>query len=197
MTLPTVSVQAEILLLDNYDSFTYNLVHRLHEVGAEKITVLRNDRCSLADIASFSHVVLSPGPGIPSEAGMMMEILEAVKGKLPVLGVCLGHQAIAESFGARLVNISPVVHGKKHEITVDPSSTLFAGLPEKISVGRYHSWVVEPQSLPEELVVTATGPKGEIMALEHRELPIAGVQFHPESIMTEMGHDILRNWLAR
>ncbi|MCB0329360.1 MAG: aminodeoxychorismate/anthranilate synthase component II [Bdellovibrionales bacterium] len=186
----------KILLLDNYDSFTYNLAHRLREVTGQEIVVVRNDAITATEVREFSHLVLSPGPGIPSEAGRMMEIVSEVKDSMPILGVCLGHQAIAEVYGAKLINLDTVVHGKEHSITIECPQRLFAGLPKTISVGRYHSWVVDEATLPAELLVTARGPDRSIMAIEHKTLPIFGVQFHPESVMTSEGHTILRNWVT-
>ena len=186
----------KILLLDNYDSFTFNLVHRFRELGVAEVFVIRNDRVSLEELDTFTHLVLSPGPGIPSEAGSMLSVIEELKESVPILGVCLGHQALAESYGAKLSNLEQVVHGKEQEIDLDADCSIFKGLPSKVRVGRYHSWVVDRETLPEELEVTATGPRGEVMAIAHKRLPLFGVQFHPESIMTDSGLSILQNWLS-
>jgi anthranilate synthase component 2 len=185
-----------ILLIDNYDSFTYNLAHRLREVSGEIVTVIRNDELKEGTLNEYSHLVLSPGPGIPEEAGQLMKILEEAKDFMPILGVCLGHQALAQSFGGTLKNLEQVVHGKEHQITLEDDTTLFKGLTSPLAVGRYHSWVVDQETLPKELRVTAYGPDGEIMAVEHTTLPLFGVQFHPESVMTKDGHAMLKNWLA-
>lgn len=186
-----------ILLLDNYDSFTYNLVHRLREVGGEDVTVVRNDEFNPDDLKNYTHLVLSPGPGIPSEAGRMMEVIHRSIRSMPILGVCLGHQALAEYSGGTLKNLSEVVHGKETPIhQTSETSRLFRGLPKVFTAGRYHSWVVHREGLPKDLEVAAVSEDGEIMAFEHRTLPVFGVQFHPESVMTKVGHEILHNWLA-
>ncbi len=185
----------QILLIDNYDSFTYNLVHYLEELGAQ-VTVRRNDKLSLEDVAVFSHIVLSPGPGIPDEAGLLKEIIATYAATKKILGVCLGQQAIAEVFGGRLENLSEVYHGIATPIKIiDPQATLFKDLPTEVVVGRYHSWVVS-EALPESLKVTARDHKGQIMAIEHKEYPVHAVQFHPESILTPSGKKMLANWLG-
>jgi len=185
----------QILLIDNYDSFTYNLVHYLEELGAQ-VTVRRNDKLSLEDVAVFSHIVLSPGPGIPDEAGLLKEIIATYAATKKILGVCLGQQAIAEVFGGRLENLSEVYHGIASPIIIiDPQATLFKDLPTEVVVGRYHSWVVS-EALPESLKVTARDHKGQIMAIEHKEYPVHAVQFHPESILTPSGKKMLANWLG-
>ena len=184
-----------ILLIDNYDSFTYNLVHYLEELGAQ-VTVRRNDKLSLEEVEAFSHVVLSPGPGIPDEAGLLKEIIATYAATKKILGVCLGQQAIAEVFGGRLENLSEVYHGIATPIKIiDPQATLFKDLPTEVVVGRYHSWVVS-EALPESLKVTARDHKGQIMAIEHKEYPVHAVQFHPESILTPSGKKMLANWLG-
>lgn len=185
----------QILLIDNYDSFTYNLVHYLEELGAQ-VTVRRNDKLSLEEVEAFSHVVLSPGPGIPDEAGLLKEIIATYAATKKILGVCLGQQAIAEVFGGRLENLSEVYHGIATPIKIiDPQATLFKDLPTEVVVGRYHSWVVS-EALPESLKVTARDHKGQIMAIEHKEYPVHAVQFHPESILTPSGKKMLANWLG-
>lgn len=185
----------QILLIDNYDSFTYNLVHYLEELGAQ-VTVRRNDKLSLEEVAAFSHIVLSPGPGIPDEAGLLKEIIATYAATKKILGVCLGQQAIAEVFGGRLENLSEVYHGIASPIIIiDPQATLFKDLPTEVVVGRYHSWVVS-EALPESLKVTARDHKGQIMAIEHKEYPVHAVQFHPESILTPSGKKMLANWLG-
>lgn len=185
----------QILLIDNYDSFTYNLVHYLEELGAQ-VTVRRNDKLSLEEVAAFSHIVLSPGPGIPDEAGLLKEIIATYAATKKILGVCLGQQAIAEVFGGRLENLSEVYHGIATPIKIiDPQATLFKDLPTEVVVGRYHSWVVS-EALPESLKVTARDHEGQIMAIEHKEYPVHAVQFHPESILTPSGKKMLANWLG-
>lgn len=185
----------QILLIDNYDSFTYNLVHYLEELGAQ-VTVRRNDKLSIEEVAAFSHIVLSPGPGIPDEAGLLKEIIATYAATKKILGVCLGQQAIAEVFGGRLENLSEVYHGIATPIKIiDPQATLFKDLPTEVVVGRYHSWVVS-EALPESLKVTARDHKGQIMAIEHKDYPVHAVQFHPESILTPSGKKMLANWLG-
>lgn len=185
----------QILLIDNYDSFTYNLVHYLEELGAQ-VTVRRNDKLSIEEVVAFSHIVLSPGPGIPDEAGLLKEIIATYAATKKILGVCLGQQAIAEVFGGRLENLSEVYHGIATPIKIiDPQATLFKDLPTEVVVGRYHSWVVS-EDLPESLKVTARDHKGQIMAIEHKDYPVHAVQFHPESILTPSGKKMLANWLG-
>lgn len=185
----------KLLILDNYDSFTYNIVHAVRSLGIEPV-VRRNDRITLEEVEAFDKIIVSPGPGIPTEAGILPEMLKRYAGRKPILGVCLGHQAIGECFGARLRNLDSVYHGIKSTITITaPDDYIFAGLPEHIDVGRYHSWVVDGESLPACLEVTAVSPDGEIMALRHRELDVRGVQFHPESILTPLGINIIENWI--
>ena len=186
----------QILLLDNYDSFTYNLVHLLHEIGNCKITVRRNDAIRVEDAAAFDKIILSPGPGIPEEAGILLPLIKTYLHEKPMLGVCLGHQAIAEACGARLVNLSKVFHGVATDILLKPEpGFLFEAIPPAFRAGRYHSWAVERDTLPDIFNITATDESGEIMAFQHREFAVAGVQFHPESIMTEYGKRMLENFL--
>jgi len=188
----------KILVLDNYDSFTYNLVHLLRELGhGPRMTVTRNDQLALADVDAYDAILLSPGPGIPSEAGLMPAIIREYAPKKRILGVCLGHQGLAESFGAELYNIPAVLHGVANEAEVTvPGERLFAGLPPRFQVGRYHSWAVRPASMPAELETTARDANGEVLAFRHRQFDVRGVQFHPESILTEHGAQMLANWLA-
>lgn len=187
-----------ILLIDNYDSFTWNLVHYLGEAGAE-VEVIRNDAIS-AGQALARHpegIVLSPGPCTPAQAGICIELIRAAAEKaIPILGVCLGHQAIGEAFGGKVVRANRIMHGKTDAITHDGTG-VFAGLPSPLTATRYHSLTVEPESLPNCLRVTATSDDGTIMGLAHADLPIEGVQFHPESIASEHGHEMIRNFLAR
>lgn len=183
-----------LLILDNYDSFTYNIVHALRELGVNP-DVARNDRLSLDEVERYDKIVLSPGPGIPSEAGLLMPLLQRYATTKSILGVCLGHQAIGERFGARLINLPQVYHGLQTPITVTADDYIFDGLPRELAVGRYHSWVVDSGSLTPELEVTAVDREGQIMALRHRRYDVRGVQFHPESILTPQGSIILENWL--
>jgi anthranilate synthase component 2 len=188
----------KILLLDNYDSFTYNLVHLLNEIGTCQISVHRNDKIRVEDAADFDKIILSPGPGIPEEAGILLPLIKHYLSSKPILGVCLGHQAIAEASGARLVNLTQVFHGVATEMRLSPDpGFLFEGIPSTFRAGRYHSWAVERDSLPAAFNVTATDESGEIMAFQHRTYDVAGVQFHPESIMTEHGKTMLQNFLKR
>ena len=183
-----------IVIIDNYDSFTYNLAHLVKELGAE-VTVYRNDRFDLDALEAFDKILLSPGPGIPSEAGLMPEVIRRYAGRKPILGICLGEQAIGEAFGGTLVNLTRVFHGVQTPCRVTVEDYLFTGLPETFPVGRYHSWVVDAASLPAALECTAVSPEGQVMALRHRELDIRGLQFHPESVLTPDGAKIITNWL--
>ncbi len=182
------------VIIDNYDSFTYNLYHLLNESGTET-EVVRNDKFQLEELEKYDNIVLSPGPGIPSEAGLLLKVIETYAGKKPILGICLGHQAIGECFGARLHNLSNVFHGVQTPVRLLGNSYLFEELGKEIPVGRYHSWVVDPQNLPSCLEVTAVSEEGHIMALKHKEYDIQGIQFHPESVLTPDGGQIVRNWL--
>ena len=184
-----------ILIIDNYDSFTYNLVHLVNEIGLE-CDVWRNDKFNIDDVDAYSHIILSPGPGIPSEAGLLLQVIEKYSPTKSMFGVCLGQQAIAEVFGGKLYNLPQPMHGIATPIKVtDETEKLFHGLPESFKVGRYHSWVVE-KDLPEVLTVTAIDEKdNSVMALRHKEYDVRGVQFHPESVLTEYGKEIMGNWL--
>ena len=184
----------KIIIIDNYDSFVYNLSHLIKEFGVE-VTVKRNDQFKLEDIDNFDKILLSPGPGIPEEAGLLMDVIRTYAGKKPILGVCLGEQAIGEVFGGKLTNLDDVFHGIQSQIKLTVSDYLFEGLPSKIQVGRYHSWIVDKNSLPDCLEVTAVSEEGYIMALRHKTLDIRGVQFHPESVLTPDGKQILYNWI--
>lgn len=184
----------KIALIDNYDSFTYNLVHYLEDLGAE-VVVFRNDTFELNELEIFTKIVLSPGPGLPDEAGLLKEVIKKYATTKDIFGVCLGLQAIAEVFGGTLENLKHVFHGVTSEVECCECDILFEGLPAKFAVGRYHSWVVDKQTLPECLVVTSTDNEGSIMSLKHKKLKIRGVQFHPESILTPLGKKILENWL--
>jgi anthranilate synthase component 2 len=186
-----------LLMIDNYDSFTYNLVQYFGELG-EDVKVLRNDEMSVAEIERLApeRIVLSPGPCTPNEAGVSLELIEKFKGRVPLLGVCLGHQAIGQAFGGRIVHAKTLMHGKVSRIH-HAGKGVFRGLPTPYDATRYHSLAIEPQSCPQELEVTAWTEDGEIMGVRHRSLPIEGVQFHPESILTEHGHALLRNFLTK
>ncbi len=183
-----------IVIIDNYDSFTYNLSHLLKELGAQ-VTVYRNDQFELSQLEEFDKIVLSPGPGIPSEAGLLLQVIATYAGQKPILGVCLGHQAIGEYFGGKLQNLSDVFHGVQTPVNIVATDYIFAELPTQINVGRYHSWVVSNNNLPQCIEVTATSNEGQIMALRHKEYDIHGIQFHPESVLTPDGAQILKNWL--
>jgi anthranilate synthase component 2 len=186
----------KILVFDNYDSFTYNLVHLVEKITGESVDVFRNDQLPLEKMKAYDKIILSPGPGIPSEAGLLLPLIREYAASKSMLGVCLGHQAIAEAFGAKLLNMETVFHGIATEIFLQPDpGYLLKDLPASFKAGRYHSWVVDEASLPQELIVTARDAAGRIMALRHRDLDVAGVQFHPESIMTECGEVLLRNFL--
>ena len=185
----------KIVIIDNYDSFTYNLSHLVKELGAE-VDVLRNDQFDLADLEGYDKIILSPGPGIPSEAGLLLDVIRTYAGRKPMLGVCLGHQAIGEVFGGRLENLSDVFHGVAtpcHLVADDP---IFNGIEREFTVGRYHSWVVAADGLPDCLEVTATSPEGQIMALRHRDHDIHGIQFHPESVLTPEGKTMIKNFIG-
>jgi len=186
-----------LLVIDNYDSFTYNLVQYLSEIGQE-VRVVRNDEIPAAEIAGLapSHIVISPGPCTPNEAGISLEVIRVYAGKIPILGVCLGHQSIGQAFGGKVVRAPRVMHGKTSQIFHDGKG-LFTGLPNPFEATRYHSLVIERTSVPDALEVTARTSDQEIMAVRHRTLPVEGVQFHPESFLTTCGKDLLRNFIAR
>lgn len=183
----------KILVIDNYDSFTYNLVHYLEDFEVD-VTVRRNDQLSLDEVEQYDKLVLSPGPGIPDEAGLLKPIIEAYASSKPILGVCLGHQAIGEVFGATLQNLSKVYHGVATPIKILKPDPLFEGLPSSFEVGRYHSWVVK-KPLPEVLELLAEEENGQVMAFKHQIFNLYGVQFHPESILSPQGKQLLHNWL--
>lgn len=185
----------KILVLDNYDSFTYNLVYIIRQLGyRESMDVFRNDKISLEDVAQYDKILLSPGPGVPSEAGIMPELLKKYSSTKSILGVCLGHQAIGEAFGGSLINLSEVLHGVASKVTVQ-KDLLFEGIPDTFSIGRYHSWVIDESTLSPDLEVIARTPDQQIMAVRHKKFDVRGVQFHPESILTENGVRIMQNWL--
>ena len=203
----------KILVFDNYDSFTYNLVHLVEKITHEKVDVHRNDQIPLEKVKDYDKIILSPGPGIPEEAGLLLPLIKEYAASKSILGVCLGHQAIGEAFGGKLINLSSVFHGVAtpvrvvnressivnedagSRLTSHVSISLFEGLPNELEVGRYHSWVVSKESFPSELEITAEDESGMIMALQHKSYDVQGVQFHPESVLTPKGEDILRNWL--
>lgn len=189
---------AKILILDNYDSFTYNLVHYVQEFGSHDIEVYRNDQIDLDVIDKYHGIILSPGPGVPSEAGLLPDIIKKYYKSKRILGVCLGQQAIGEVFSGKLTNLTRVFHGVATPIDIfQPAHYLFDGIPEKPQVGRYHSWVVDTDSIPDCLKAEAVDENGQIMALAHRDYDVCGVQFHPESILTPNGKDMVFNWLKR
>ncbi|MGC4034838.1 MAG: aminodeoxychorismate/anthranilate synthase component II [Chitinophagaceae bacterium] len=212
----------KILVFDNYDSFTYNLVHLVEKILHQKVDVYRNDEIPLEKVKEYDKIILSPGPGIPEEAGLLLQLIKEYASTKSILGVCLGHQAIGQAFGGKLINLSTVYHGVATEIGVgsqksgdgspktgeihsrltnDDSpftihhSPLFDGLPEKFEVGRYHSWVVSDENFPEDLEITARDANNYIMGLQHKKFDVQGVQFHPESVLTPKGEEIMRNWL--
>lgn len=187
-------VSARILVVDNYDSFVFNLVQYLGQLGAE-VVVRRNDEIAVADIEGFDGVLLSPGPGTPAGAGICLDVVRELAGVVPIFGVCLGHQAIGEAYGATVDRAPELLHGKTSLVHHDGSGVL-AGLPDPFTATRYHSLAIEPGTLPDELEVTARTDSGVIMAVRHRTLPVEGVQFHPESVLTEGGHRMLANWLT-
>ena len=186
----------KVVIIDNYDSFTYNLSHLVKRLGAN-VTVYRNDQFSISQLKVFDKIILSPGPGIPSEAGLLLDVIKSYAGQKPILGVCLGHQAIGEVFGATLTNLSDVYHGVATEGTQFGTDPIFNGLPKRIVMGRYHSWVVSRDGFPDCLEITAESDDGQIMALRHRNYNIHGIQFHPESVLTPNGETIIKNWLEQ
>ncbi len=210
----------KILVFDNYDSFTYNLVHLVEKILHQKVDVYRNDQIPLENVKGYDKIILSPGPGIPGEAGLLLPLIKEYASSKSILGVCLGHQAIGEAFGGKLVNLSEVYHGvatpvkvvkrqtangkrqtanadggANSRLTSHVSRNLFEGLPEEFEAGRYHSWIVSEENFPEELEITARDDNNFIMGLRHKTFDVQGVQFHPESVLTPKGEDILRNWL--
>ena len=190
----------KILVFDNYDSFTYNLVHLVEKITHEKVDVHRNDQLPMEKVKDYDKIILSPGPGIPEEAGLLLPLIKEYASSKSILGVCLGHQAIGQAFGGKLINLSSVFHGVATPVKVKSEkskvkSFLFEGLPEVLEVGRYHSWVVSKENFPDDLEITAEDETGMIMGLQHKTYDVQGVQFHPESVLTPMGEAIMRNWL--
>src|SRR5947208_97307 len=185
----------KIHVFDNYDSFTYNLVHLVEKIIHQKVEVFRNDKIPLEKVKEYDKIILSPGPGIPNEAGLLLPLIKEYASSKSILGVCLGHQGIGEAFGGKLENLDTVFHGVATKIEIDNSNILFKGLPKEMEVGRYHSWIVSDVDFPAELDITARDENGYIMALEHKQFDIRGVQFHPESVLTPEGEVIMKNWL--
>ena len=186
-----------ILIFDNYDSFTYNLVHLVEKIIHEKVEVFRNDQIELEKVKEYDKIILSPGPGIPDEAGLLLPLIKEYASSKSILGVCLGHQAIGQAFGGSLLNLSTVYHGGATDCQLSTvNCQLFNGLPKNITIGRYHSWIVNDKDLPGELEITAVDENGYIMGLQHKTFDVQGVQFHPESILTPDGETIMRNWLV-
>lgn len=189
----------KIVIIDNYDSFTYNLYHIVKDAGVE-VDVLRNDKFKLEDIESYDRIILSPGPGIPEESGLLLPVIKEYAGRKPIFGVCLGEQAMAVAFGGSLINLSEVFHGVQTPVDIltkdgEPIDPIFRGLPNPLQAGRYHSWVADKETLPNCLEITAVSKEGQIMGLCHKEYNMHGIQFHPESVLTPDGKEIITNWL--
>ncbi|RAR47437.1 anthranilate synthase component II [Flavobacterium lacus] len=184
----------KIIIIDNYDSFTYNLVHYLEELNAE-VTVYRNDEFELDELEKFDKILLSPGPGIPEEAGLLLDVIKKYATTKSILGICLGQQAIGEVFGGSLINLEKVYHGVSSKVKLQKEDSLFKDLPTEFEVGRYHSWVINADDFPDDLEITSVDENGEIMSIRHKTLDVKGVQYHPESILTPHGKKILENWL--
>jgi anthranilate synthase component II len=203
-TIDDLRLTMKILVFDNYDSFTYNLVHLVEKILHQKVEVHRNDQIPMEKVKQFDKIILSPGPGIPTEAGSLLPLIKEYASSKSLLGVCLGHQAIGEAFGGKLVNLSTVYHGVATPVKIldrevsrhDSNRRLFKNLPQQFEVGRYHSWIVSDDGFPEELEITARDENDFIMALRHKKFDVQGVQFHPESVLTPLGEQILRNWLS-
>lgn len=186
----------KILVLDNYDSFTYNLVHYLHQLTKDEVDVYRNDEITIEEVGKYDKILLSPGPGIPVESGILLDLIKTYAPSKSIMGVCLGHQAIAEAFDGKLINMDKVYHGVATPIQIlTPDDALYQGIPEKIEVGRYHSWLVDKESLPDCFNITSIDEEGKIMGISHKEFDVRGVQYHPESVLTEQGLKIMENWL--
>ncbi|WP_421497757.1 anthranilate synthase component II [Flavobacterium columnare] len=195
-TVPSSGAKGLIAVIDNYDSFTYNLVHYLEDLACE-ITVYRNDEFELAELEKFDKILLSPGPGIPDEAGLLKQVIEKYAPTKSILGVCLGQQAIGEVFGGQLTNLEKVYHGVATKVKLtNPDEVLFRDLPAEFEVGRYHSWVVANENFPAVLEVTSVDANGQIMSLKHKSYDVRGVQYHPESVLTPLGKKILENWVS-
>ena len=194
MQLCYICLMKKIALIDNYDSFTYNLVHYLEDLNCE-VMVFRNDEFELEELKDFDAILLSPGPGIPSESGLLLEVIKTYASTKKILGICLGHQAIGEVFGAQLRNLPKVYHGVTDTIKQTGTDSLFFNLPKQLQVGRYHSWVINKDDFPEALEITSLSENGDIMSIRHKQFNLKGIQFHPESILTPQGKTILSNWL--
>ncbi len=184
----------KIVIIDNYDSFTYNLSHAVKALGAN-VTVVRNDQFELKDLEKYDKIILSPGPGIPSESGLLLDVIRSYDDIKPILGICLGEQAIGEAFGGKLINLKDVFHGVQTPVQILNDEVLFRSLPEKLLVGRYHSWVVSKEELPDCLEITALSEEGYIMGLRHKTFDVHGIQFHPESVLTPEGIQIILNFI--
>jgi anthranilate synthase component II len=186
----------KILVIDNYDSFTYNLVHYVEQLVNTKVDVFRNDEIELSEVAAYNQILLSPGPGIPVEAGICLDLIKQYAKEKSILGICLGHQAIAEAFDGRLNNLEKVYHGVATDVSVlDPGESLFKQLPQRFKTGRYHSWVVNKSDIPACFKVTCEDDQGMVMGIRHKEMKVKGLQFHPESVLTPDGLRIIENWL--
>jgi anthranilate synthase component 2 len=185
----------KILVLDNYDSFTYNLVHYVEDISGQKVDVFRNDSIAVDEVEKYDIIILSPGPGLPSTAGIMPQLIKRYAPTKKILGICLGHQAIAESFGGTLYNLDQVYHGIATPVSIDPIHKIFSGMQKILPVGRYHSWAVNSNDLPKCFSVIARDENGVIMGIKHESYDLTGVQFHPESILTPAGHEMIKNWL--
>ncbi|ERP31701.1 anthranilate synthase component II [Chitinivibrio alkaliphilus] len=184
-----------ILLLDNYDSFTYNLAHSIREITGRQVSIFRNDEIELAEVEAYDTIILSPGPGIPDEAGILKPLIEKYYRTKNIFGVCLGYQAINEVLGGKIINLDTVYHGVATQMNVIHEDSIFHGIPRPFSAGRYHSWVIDPKTLPEELICTCEDEAGQVMGISHKEYNLRGVQFHPESILTPHGDAIIENFL--
>ena len=195
MQLYYICLMKKIALIDNYDSFTFNLVHYLEDLNCE-VMVFRNDEFDLDELKNFDAILLSPGPGIPSESGLLIDVIKTYASNKKILGICLGHQAIGEVFGATLQNLNTVYHGVANSITQTSDDILFNNLPQQLQVGRYHSWVINKVDFPESLEITSLSENGDIMSIRHKLFNVKGIQFHPESILTPQGKTILSNWLS-
>lgn len=195
MQLYYICLMKKIALIDNYDSFTFNLVHYLEDLNCE-VMVFRNDEFDLDELKNFDAILLSPGPGIPSESGLLLDVIKTYASNKKILGICLGHQAIGEVFGATLQNLNTVYHGVANSITQTSDDILFNNLPQHLQVGRYHSWVINKVDFPESLEITSLSENGDIMSIRHKLYNVKGIQFHPESILTPQGKTILSNWLS-
>lgn len=193
--MTNINPSTKVLVFDNYDSFTYNLVQMIEQITGEKVDVVRNDQIALEDIQKYDKIILSPGPGIPEEAGILLGVIKKYAPTKSILGVCLGQQAIAEAFGGSLINLTEIFHGVATEAIQINEHKIFNDLPPTLEVGRYHSWAVNPENFPEELEITSTDSKGMIMSLKHKTFDVHGVQYHPESILTPDGKKIIENFL--